>query len=97
MILEGFGPIPDSKFLVYWVLVACSGCSDTTINYPAGRFHLAPSKLHLSWSLVVVAISSSSNRISNKSSSGNICRGGSSSVYTVRVTVVVLLLAIVVL
>ena len=26
VILEGFGPIPDSKFLVYWFLVACLGC-----------------------------------------------------------------------
>ncbi len=26
MIVKGFLPVPDSNFLVHWVLVACSGC-----------------------------------------------------------------------
>ena len=27
MIVKGFLPVPDSNFLVHWVLVACSGCT----------------------------------------------------------------------
>ena len=25
--VKGFLPVPDSNFLVHWVLVACSGCT----------------------------------------------------------------------
>ena len=37
MIVKGFLPVPDSNFLVHWVLVACSGCSTTTSDVLGSR------------------------------------------------------------